>query len=97
MKLCSSITHSNLSKEGDRISIINFQKTKKKKKKLIVKKSCSLPHTEGDAQTVVLVEKSAGAQEATQDDSMTTHKPTCPTAIASLLLEVIDQPVWEGT
>ena len=94
MKLCSSITHSNLSKEGDRISIINFQKTKKKK--LIVKKSCSLPHTEGDAQTVVLVEKSAGAQEATQDDSMTTHKPTCPTAIASLLLGVIDQPVWEG-
>ena len=69
---------------------------KDKKKKLIVKKSCSLPHTEGDAQTVVLVEKSAGAQEATQDDSMTTHKPTCPTAIASLLLGVIDQPVWEG-
>lgn len=95
MKLCSNITHSNLSQKGDRISIINFQKTKRKKE-LIVKKSCSLPHTEGDAQTVVLVEKSAGVQEDTQDGSMTTHKPTCPTASASLLLGVTDQPVWEG-
>ena len=96
MKLCSSITHSNLSQKGDRISIIYFQKTKKKKKKLIVKKSCSLPNTEGDAQTVVLVEKSAGVQEDTQDGSMTTHKPTCPAASTSLLLGVTDQPVWEG-
>lgn len=95
MKLCSSITHPNPPKEGARLPRINFQKAKKKKKKQwIFKGSCSLPHTEGDTQTVVMVEKSAKAQEDAQDDGMTAHMPTCPAASTSLLLGVIDLPVW---